>query len=750
MLSRFHVVQPIRTYTEPKSNRAGVCIFCSKDVFTPQLRKSLAEQRHEASVTYSYSRPARDLHASVLAGCPWCACIENAILTCADLDYWMEAWNGSGSDGGSLVDEYEDQEESGDDPDDEEMEDVEDEDEASDKQAGFHTIDSLNCEAKLKITMEFLKWNGNMRINLVKVTTEVTASPGDESPLQDMVGDKAVVVKLEVAHQTASTMGSEDATVTVNPCWHVVSAASFENWVPHAETWIQACKTHASCSPSGVFRPTRLVDVGDPQHPRLIISAQEIKHGAQVPYMALSYVWGPKQDYVLTQARLSDMCKGLDSTRLPPTLSDAMAAASQLGFRYLWIDALCIMQDSVQDKALELPRMADTYKESELTLIVASAAGAGEGFLKPPSSETPRFLLGPFQVDSESGLEFGYRLPYKASADPISSRAWTLQERVLSRRLLVFSSSGVMWMCREDFVNPGAAPDAGPPYQTFLDPYLSEEHQTIDATHQDKDDRAEAQIRETWTAIRADYTEMDLSYCSDRLPAISALAAEIGRKTGWTYLAGMWKENLFSELHWRCMKHNQLRERMTLKPNKVKEAGYLAPSWSWASVGIGTVVDSEDDRNDRQVFDGFSILECHVDTVDPRFAYGPVTGGFLEVEGKVVELGWRYEDSPSWDGSDISLVLADGQHDLSLGVAVGDGTLDPLDEPLDRNLKVVCLGMSKLRLGRQRIVPVEGLILAPVPKATGDGRAVFRRIGFFRMAVPTLFGKAASRKLVIE
>ena len=745
MLSRFHVAQPIRTYSQPGGR--GICPSCVDDVFASSLQKSLAEESDGPSLTHSYSRLASDLHASVLAGCPWCTCIGNAVLTCSDLDYWMEEWNGSRSDGASLDEDERQQDPAdpetrvspqdavGDATSDEEMTHVDSE--GSDKEAedaasekpGFHTIESLNCATKLEIMIEFLKWNSSSLFNLAEVRAEVMTSTEVDSPLRNMVGEKAVAMKLEVICQSTA-----DDVTAFNQHWDVVSAASFEEWVPRAETWLRACEAHASCSPSGAFRPSRLIDVREPQHPRLAISAEDIQHHTQLKYTALSYVWGPKQEYILTRASLSDMRKGLDPMRLPKTLSDAIAAAHQLGSNYLWIDALCIIQDSPEDKALELPRMADTYRESDLTLIIASAAAASDGFLKNPSPE--RFFLDPFEVGS--GLSFGYRAPYKASADPISTRAWTLQERVLSRRLLIFSSSGVMWMCREDFVNPSAAPDAGPPYQTFLDPYLSAEHPSDQTTVQDKD--AQAQIRETWAAILADYTEMDLSYCTDKLPAVSALAADIGGKTGWTYLAGMWKENLFSELHWRCMKQNLSGERLTLKPRKVKDAGYLAPSWSWASVGIGAVVGSEDERNDREIFN-FSILECQVDTTDPGFLYGPVKSGYLEVSAKTVELPWRYEDRPSWDGTDISLIEQYGTP-----LVVGDGTLDPLDEPLDPDTKVFCLGMSKLRLGRQRIVPVDGLIL--VPKGSGD--AAFRRIGFFRMTAPSVFDGAATRILRIE
>ncbi|KAK5652004.1 hypothetical protein OQA88_10907 [Cercophora sp. LCS_1] len=739
MLSRFHVAQPVRTYFQ--SNEGNICASCANGVFTSCLQKSLAEACDEPSVTHSYSRLARDLHASALAGCPWCTCIGNAVLSCSDLDSWMEAWNGSRSDAASL-DENDRQQEAIDDTasdegmtyEDEEASDEEDED-AESERPGFHTVNALNCAAELDITIKFLKWNSGPLFNLAEVRADVSSE--DEKPLPNMIGEKAVMLKLEVIGPSTT-----DGPAAFNQQWRVLSAASCEEWVPHAETWLRACKAHASCTSSGASRPTRLIDVHDPRHPRLIIT-DDVYQQTELDYVALSYVWGPKQEYILTRARLADMRDALDLTRLPKTLSDSILAAHHLGFKYLWIDALCIIQDSPQDKALELPRMSNTYRESALTLVIASAAAATDGFLKTPAP--PKFLLHPFKVPS--GLTFGYRLPYKASADPISSRAWTLQERVLSRRLLIFSSTGVMWMCREDFSNPSAAPDAGPPYQTFLDPFLSAHRPALTSTTTTtgpvaptvEEREAQVEIRETWATILADYTEMDLSYCTDKLPAISAVAAEIGEKTGWTYLAGMWKEDLFSELHWRCMKQRLSGERLTLKPKKVADAGYLAPSWSWSSVGSGAVVGSEDERDDREVF-GFEILECRVEPVDRGFAYGPVKSGYLEVSGRTVELRWRYEDRPSWDGSDICLVEESGTP-----LAVGDGTLDPLDEPLDPAMKVVCLGMSRLRLGRQRIVPVEGLIL--VPKGNG---ASFRRIGFFRMTAPSVFDGAVTRVLRIE
>jgi hypothetical protein len=122
------------------------------------------------------------------------------------------------------------------------------------------------------------------------------------------------------------------------------------------------------------------------------------------------------------------MHAALDSSRLSRTISDAITAALRLGFEFLWVDALCIVQDSDDDKLKELPKMADIYRESSLTIVAASASSANEGFLKPPQPVT--FFVEPFNVNISTGegghlasLTFGYRETYKPAIDPINLRA---------------------------------------------------------------------------------------------------------------------------------------------------------------------------------------------------------------------------------------------------------------------------------------------------------------------------------------
>ena len=72
----------------------------------------------------------------------------------------------------------------------------------------------------------------------------------------------------------------------------------------------------------------------------------------------------------------------LDTTALSETVQDAITVTRGLGFHLLWIDALCILQDSDEDKEQQIPKMGDIYNNAAVTIYVATARGVHEGFLK--------------------------------------------------------------------------------------------------------------------------------------------------------------------------------------------------------------------------------------------------------------------------------------------------------------------------------------------------------------------------------
>jgi hypothetical protein len=212
--------------------------------------------------------------------------------------------------------------------------------------------------------------------------------------------------------------------------------------------WLKRCEEHHSRTcleemmvPTGFGM--RLINVKT----RCIVAAQE---GDK--YVALSYVWGPKE--VAKQLRLlRDTCERLTTpgelsdshSDIPKTIRDAMAITSELGFGFLWIDALCIIQDDDQDKGRQIAKMDQVYSCAALT-IVSTEPHANCDI--PGLHENTRTLNQ--AVCKVGRLKLTNTLPTLSQAFSASvwdTRGWTLQEKVLSKRLLIFTKSQVYWLC---------------------------------------------------------------------------------------------------------------------------------------------------------------------------------------------------------------------------------------------------------------------------------------------------------------
>ncbi|KAK8105047.1 HET-domain-containing protein [Apiospora kogelbergensis] len=174
-------------------------------------------------------------------------------------------------------------------------------------------------------------------------------------------------------------------------------------------------------------------------------------------YAALSYCWGGEERNKLktTRATLTERQRGIEYRQLPKTLQDAITVARDLGLLYLWIDALCIIQDDDHDKATEIARMSQVYRGASLTISASRAAHCDEGFLHKRDLEAQ--YLDVYQLTWREGSQqshsqnvFCSELPYYyCEIDPIDARAWTMQEHRLARRLLRFGSGQLAWRCEQ-------------------------------------------------------------------------------------------------------------------------------------------------------------------------------------------------------------------------------------------------------------------------------------------------------------
>lgn len=157
-------------------------------------------------------------------------------------------------------------------------------------------------------------------------------------------------------------------------------------------------------------------------------------------YAIVSYCWGGEQHKRLTKADKDSFEQGFSYLDIPQTLQDAITVTRSLALDYIWIDTMCIIQDDPSDVENEPRRMSEYYSGSTVTICAASASKCSEGFLKVNSDSD--FLAGPFQIPlrTQPGKYLSsvqLFVPAPMPVQPTAKRAWTFQESMLSRRLLI-------------------------------------------------------------------------------------------------------------------------------------------------------------------------------------------------------------------------------------------------------------------------------------------------------------------------
>jgi hypothetical protein len=213
--------------------------------------------------------------------------------------------------------------------------------------------------------------------------------------------------------------------------------------------------------------PKRLIDLGalnaSPATPKIMHT-----RGRQEQYVALSYCWGLTQPVRTKIGNLGEMEKSIPVERLPQTIRDAFLVARKLDIQYIWINALCIIQDSEEDWQSEARRIGAIYANSYFSIAATAATHSGEGFLW---SRTLDRVLIPFRRNATSKIEgtVCFRQPSDFLRDhqeyvlgsPLLKRAWVLQETLLSRCTVHFSSKQIYWECCSTFgAEDGVTDDA--------------------------------------------------------------------------------------------------------------------------------------------------------------------------------------------------------------------------------------------------------------------------------------------------
>ena len=353
-----------------------------------------------------------------------------------------------------------------------------------------------------------------------------------------------------------------------------------------AATWLLTCiRKHSICSNNTetLELPTRVLDVGSStQIPFLCVSGGKAAH-----YIALSYTWGGHVPFTTTSVTFAKRKKGIPFENLPLTFKHAVLFCRALGVQYLWIDALCIIQDSKKDWACEAGKMARFFHNSLLTLTASDSASPLGGLfrerlrkrcrpylLEPRIPFRNRFELGPGALCLVGGLKSGDG-PRKPRS-VLDTRCWILQEQILSTRTLTFSKGELYWDCM--CLNASERHPMGIPLRESSDMRDRDVQVFKEYVYGKADLSNRARITRfhiCWRTIVEMYTERELTKAKDKLHAFQGITNALKDNLGVDVLAGQIATDVTC-LAWKVKGDFEYLPML--------KAAWRAPSWSWASI----------------------------------------------------------------------------------------------------------------------------------------------------------------------
>ncbi|OAA56330.1 Heterokaryon incompatibility [Niveomyces insectorum RCEF 264] len=461
-----------------------------------------------------------------------------------------------------------------------------------------------------------------------------------------------------------------------------------------ARSWLDGCRTaHGDdCGAAGEHQPPKLpmrvIDVLATPTSARIVQACDVNNGhsdhGRADYVALSHCWGGPIKTLLTTTTAAAFATALPpASALPANFRDAMTVTRALGIRYLWIDSLCIVQDSVDDWRRESRTMGDVYSRATVSLLAMAAGASDSGILLTGESKHGGKSEGVIVTFAfaEAGASASRPVLFKVSAifqddenlrllserAPLSQRGWTLQELKFSARILFYGKDQIYWHCRRGGYKSAEGLPDGTLYRDYQNLLLGTdllsmadaEDQNADGSTNDasRQNSVEAILSEFYHFITA-YTQRHLTFGSDKFPAVSSFAQQIHRTLERArhhdtsletheYLAGIWSGDfrrglLFCPERMHC-------PHVTANDEK----DYRAPSWSWAVTDAPiTFLAPKTPLSKRPSPLNLALLSWSVMPRDPNNAFGAVDSAHLIVRGRVRRLirsATHFVGAYTWD-----------------------------------------------------------------------------------------------------
>ena len=378
-------------------------------------------------------------------------------------------------------------------------------------------------------------------------------------------------------------------------------------------------------------------------------------------YTTLSHRWSQQNPTMLLSKNYKSFEDGIQLTDLQPAFRDAIIVTRKLGVPYIWIDSLCIIQDSVEDWAIESSKMYQVYKNSFLNIVAAVSAP------KPLDSSTGVHTgLAADHTELSDGGLFHKRNPWSAmpcivrtgqsgirkyaasyfepedrsiekhNSLEVFGRAWVLQELLLPGRSLNFGKEELHWYCCEL-----QATETLPYLQTYFESMYKDAEDTIPHLRQrwrKIQNCSDISRFQTWGKIVEEYSTKQMTKLSDKFVAVAGLASELGTAWNAEHLAGIWSFRFRRGLLWRCKRAASLQRLLN-----------IAPGWSWGSVDCSVSMDSLSMGAGHKFYDGLAeVIEAKVELQNKSLTYGEVISGYVRLRGPLCRAFLEKKHDGTW------------------------------------------------------------------------------------------------------